>query len=990
MIDHPSTPLYKYQAFISYSHRADSAFARRLQRLIERLAKPWYRRRSIALFRDETDLAVNPGIWPKLVEALDASEHLVLFGSPSAAESDWVTREVEHWKSKRDPSRLIIALTDGAVVWDEAAQDFDWNQTNALPRSLAGAFKNEPLWADFRGATSATNDAGEFREPAIRLAAALRGVPPRDLESEDLRYHRRTIRLATTALVVMLGLTVAAVIATVQAIQQRNLATSRELAALSAAQLAVDPDLSVSLALHAREVVPTFQADRALRTALAVSHARRRFQSRGLYLNAISFSSDGKRFITSSGWSFLGNGVDLQATVCDSDTGKSVAMLPHTTPVRKGVFSPDGRRVLTMSDGPTAYLWEADTGVRIAELRAHQNDIASVAFSPDGSRIATAGKDAVVYLWNVASLTTPIPLKQLDAVNDVQFSPDGLSVVTAAGQWRVLDSLGGLFTNKANRFTVGVWDVRSGSERFRLPPFSAPVLIARFSPDGARLVTVSGDNIARVWNARDGTRISELRGHTDSITALAIGMDSHMIATASGDASARLWDADTGALRVELHGHKQWLHSVAISPDGRTIVTGGGDSFAIVWDVYSGKPLGELRGHEGPITAIAFTPDGRSIATTSHDGTVRLWRIPPGTVTEPLGPVGSVEKMALSTDGERILVENSNREVSVWHRRTGARLAMFGPAATFTRPAWSADGTRILIPLDFGAVIYAVPTSAVLKRFETTSTEFRVAALSPDGARIGSYDGSTHVLAISDVASGVAVARVHVDMSIGTGGLEFSPDGNRLLALQFAVGGGELREAKTLAVLATFKGRTIRFSKSGDKILEFGGEDSLPRVYDSRTGKLLTAFRAAESFHPGDVAFGPGEEQIFAADHFGTALIWNVSAVDPVATFHLPFSLFGRLVFSPDDRLIAVTGTPTVAVWDARSRSQIEDLRGHSQDVTTAEFSRDGLVLVTASKDGTVRVYPSEAFVPMQELVARAEGSLSRRLSLSDARNLAH
>ena len=48
--------VFVYDAFMSYSQKADGAFAQALQGALEKIATPWYRRRSIRVFRDETTL----------------------------------------------------------------------------------------------------------------------------------------------------------------------------------------------------------------------------------------------------------------------------------------------------------------------------------------------------------------------------------------------------------------------------------------------------------------------------------------------------------------------------------------------------------------------------------------------------------------------------------------------------------------------------------------------------------------------------------------------------------------------------------------------------------------------------------------------------------------------------------------------------------------------------------------------------------------------
>src|SRR5215467_3937905 len=100
-------PRKLYDAFISYAHEADAAFAPVVQRGLQHLAKPWNRRRGMEVFRDETSLAANPGLWPSIRAALDASRWFVLLASPEAAQSHWVGEEITHWISSKGTDHLL-------------------------------------------------------------------------------------------------------------------------------------------------------------------------------------------------------------------------------------------------------------------------------------------------------------------------------------------------------------------------------------------------------------------------------------------------------------------------------------------------------------------------------------------------------------------------------------------------------------------------------------------------------------------------------------------------------------------------------------------------------------------------------------------------------------------------------------------------------------------------------------------------------------------
>ena len=67
--------------------------------------------------------------------------------------------------------------------------------------------------------------------------------------------------------------------------------------------------------------------------------------------------------------------------------------------------------------------------------------------------------------------------------------------------------------------------------------------------------------------------------------------------------------------------------------------------------------------------------------------------------------------------------------------------------------------------------------------------------------------------------------------------------------------------------------------------------------------------------------------------------------------------IWGGLSFSPDGRLLAMSGSKDIQIWDLTKQQQILTLRGHTQTVLDLVFSSDGTRLVTASADTTIKVW---------------------------------
>ena len=154
----------RYDAFISYSHAVDGELARDLQHGLERLSKPWYRRKPfMRVFRDETSFTPGADLGDKIVGALDSADHLVLLLSPESARSPWVNAELTHWLRTKSKDDITIVITEwdgpegveqpkslSSAAAEPNLRDFDWDGED-VPRALRGQYA-EPLAVDMRWA----------------------------------------------------------------------------------------------------------------------------------------------------------------------------------------------------------------------------------------------------------------------------------------------------------------------------------------------------------------------------------------------------------------------------------------------------------------------------------------------------------------------------------------------------------------------------------------------------------------------------------------------------------------------------------------------------------------------------------------------------------------------------------------------------------------------------------------------------------------------
>jgi LPXTG-site transpeptidase (sortase) family protein len=251
--------------------------------------------------------------------------------------------------------------------------------------------------------------------------------------------------------------------------------------------------------------------------------------------------------------------------VFSADAQISLQSQIFTGPLDAVAFSPDGRLIASGGRDNLVRLWDAASGVNLAQMTGHTNWVTRIAFSPDGTKLISGSNDSTVRLWDVANYALLQTFTQHTApVTGVAFSPDGLLMAS-----------GGMDGN------IWIADI-AGNTLGTLTNYSGAVWGIAFSPDSHLLASGSEDGTVWVWGLYDSSVIP-LRGHTGAVTALAFSPDGTQLATSSWDRSARLWDLST---QTEI----------------RT-----------------------LTGHEGPVTGIYFGDNAAELITASLDGTVRLW-----------------------------------------------------------------------------------------------------------------------------------------------------------------------------------------------------------------------------------------------------------------------------------------------------------------------------------------------------------------------------
>ena len=525
------------------------------------MANPWNKRRALDVFLDQSSLEVCAGLKDSLHSKLAGTRWLVLLLSETAATSRWVDEELTERGASRSTEHIALVLTSGEIHWNSASRNFDRERSTAVPEALRNLYDGrggELLWLDLRWANEdrLAPDALDlrntrFRDPVASLAAPIHGVPKDELEGEDVRQHRRSVRLRRAAIAGLAAVTVVALVLGGFARVRRDAANDQRDRARTAEAEATDLAEEVTARFLALSFEQTVDRSPELAAPLALQADRTRTNSEtsGAMLGMVT--SPWERTLTTGSISAVG-------------------------------FSPDGSRVMTGGDGG-ASVWGVDgslEGVLTSDL------VYSVGFSPDGTQIATGGEEGAD-LWSrdggqPTQMTTGL-------VNSVVFASDGSHLATGGDGGAAVWGLDGTqeeiltsgqtyaiaFAPDGKHVATGgedgaaVWG-RLGTLQARLA--SGVVNSVAFSPDGTQIATAK-DAGAELWSL-EGSR--ELTLTTDFVDSVQFVPDGAQVVTGGKD--VMVWSRDGRRCSALAIGP---VNSVSFDPDGTSVAVGGADGAAL-------------------------------------------------------------------------------------------------------------------------------------------------------------------------------------------------------------------------------------------------------------------------------------------------------------------------------------------------------------------------------------------------------------------------
>ncbi len=279
----------------------------------------------------------------------------------------------------------------------------------------------------------------------------------------------------------------------------------------------------------------------------------------------------------------------------------------------------------------------------------------------------------------------------------------------------------------------------------------------------------------------------------------------------------------------------------------------------------------------------------------------------------------SLEITSVAINGEcsNILTGGADKRAQLWDVNTGDKTKVFGHSATVTAVAYSANG----------------------KLFATGTADSKILVFDAKESKVKKILSKEHTLDITSLAFNPVNDNIASASKDGTAKIWDATTGGSLFTLK-----AHAKEVN--AVVYSPDGKSIATASSDNTI----------KIWDSENGKLKSTLEA-DSKEVVSLTWSADGKFLASGGASGKVILWDMPAGTKFVETNFK-SKVNTVSISPDVQYLAAAGVgKKISIWNINTKEITKEFEAHSSDVSGIAFSDDGKLLISVSKDKSLKLW---------------------------------
>jgi WD40 repeat protein/dimeric dUTPase (all-alpha-NTP-PPase superfamily) len=337
----------------------------------------------------------------------------------------------------------------------------------------------------------------------------------------------------------------------------------------------------------------------------------------------------------------------LNLIVCAQAPRIVINPMGHTGKVHSLTFTPDGQRLISVSEDKSIRVWNVANGEMVTKYESQIGDgyegmFYASALSPNGKYLAVGGYKVDTEQENYIIV--------IDLEKNIQ-------VGTAVGHTDVITSLSfsgsGLFLASGSEDkTVRIWkmDALPDLRSVATLPVGSSVLSLAFNPRTQELA-VAGESRDVLVYPMHGLNEGEtafqpktLKRHKSMLNKVVYSPEGSYLASCTWENELIVWNKD-GSVAREFSKLKNMVNALAFSADGRILVALDGAGNGMSYAIPAGTKFSDFTAHDNAVFSAAFSPSltGNYLAASAGGSSneIYIWNPVNGLVVQKIKGKGS-------------------------------------------------------------------------------------------------------------------------------------------------------------------------------------------------------------------------------------------------------------------------------------------------------------------------------------------------------------